>query len=544
MKSIQNKINLYVTISLLVLFILLTWNIDREMNKSQIPLSKGLTTQMVEARAGEISNWIQERINEIKLIGNQIDYSNMNLNEGLNYMKFILEDNDTYESLGIIDEDGIAWISDGSKFSVVDRDYYREINENEYNFIISNPLISQSNEIDIVIMIYRLPLNSNNKFKYISAAVPIDTIKSIAASIQLHDGGSKIYDISGNPIGNDKEINNIGEDIIEFSAPIKGSPGWTIVFKIPQYRLYEGTKRIQNSALRVGLLIGGALIILLTFFSASIVKPIRNMQEQMKLVEIGDLTIRFKDYRKDEIGDLQKSFDHMLDRLYKEKYEKREIELRLLHEQVNPHFLYNTLDTIRWSAIEYDATEVVDLIEALSTYFRIGLSQGEKFIQLSKELDHIQSYFDIHQARFEESLDYKIKYDENLINYKVIRVLLQPIVENAIYHGNKYIQNNKDKKFKIRIDIFKYENKLIMEVRNNGEKIEVERLKIIRRILNGHEGQNDKVGFGLYSVNQRIKLAFGDNYGLEISEDSDWTVVRLNCPLIEGGGKDAKTLNR
>ena len=95
----------------------------------------------------------------------------------------------------------------------------------------------------------------------------------------------------------------------------------------------------------------------------------------MKIVETGDLTVRFKDYRKDEIGDLQKSFDQMLDKLYKVKYEKKEIELKLLQEQINPHFLYNTLDTIRWSAIEYEATEVVDLIEALSTYFRIGLSK-------------------------------------------------------------------------------------------------------------------------------------------------------------------------
>lgn len=535
MKSIQNKINLYVTVSLLILFILLTWNIDREMNKSAIPLSKNLTSQMVEARSGEISSWIEERRNEIKLIGDQIHYSNMNLDEGLDYMNFILEGNNSYESLGIIDHEGIAWISDRSKFSIINRDYYREINESGSNFIISNPLVSRSNEEDIVIMLYRLPWNSNTKFKYISAAVPIDTIKDIAAAVQLHDGGSKIYDIWGNPIGDDEEIDNIEEDIIEFSSPIKGSPGWSIVFKVPEYRLYEGTKRIQNSALTIGLLIGGALIVLLTFFSRSIVKPIRGMQGQMKLVETGDLTVRFENYREDEIGDLQKSFDHMLNRLYKENYEKKEIELRLLQEQVNPHFLYNTLDTIRWSAVEYDAVEVVELIEALSTYFRIGLSRGEKFIKLWEELDHIQSYFEIYQARFEESLNYKIRYDESLINNKVIRVLLQPIVENAIYHGNKQGQNNKE--FKIIIDIFKDEDQLIMEARNNGEKIEGDRLESIRSILSGDEDQNDKIGFGLYSVNQRIKLAFGNSYGLKIMNEDDWVVVRLNCPIIQGEGK-------
>ena len=320
MKSIQSKINLYVTASLLILFILLLYNIDRDMNKTVIPLSKDLTNQIVKARAGEITNWLDERTNEIKLIGNQIYYSNMNLIEGLNYLNFILKYNNTYESLGIIDEDGIAWISDGSKFSIANREYYREIKEGESTFVISNPLRSRSNEIDIVIMIYRLPENISSKFEYISAAVPIETIKDIAAAIRLYDGGSKIYDTAGNPIGNDDEDIQINEDIIEFSAPIEHSPEWTIVFKVPEYRLYEGTRKIQSSATTIGLLIGGALIVLLTFFSDSIVKPIRKIQEQMRIVETGDLTVRFKDYRKDEIGDLQKSFDQMLDKLYKVKY--------------------------------------------------------------------------------------------------------------------------------------------------------------------------------------------------------------------------------
>ncbi|NLJ59133.1 MAG: histidine kinase [Tissierellia bacterium] len=531
MKSIQSKINLYVTASLLILFILLLYNIDRDMNKTVIPLSKDLTNQIVKARAGEITNWLDERTNEIKLIGNQIYYSNMNLIEGLNYLNFILKYNNTYESLGIIDEDGIAWISDGSKFSIANREYYREIKEGESTFVISNPLRSRSNEIDIVIMIYRLPENISSKFEYISAAVPIETIKDIAAAIRLYDGGSKIYDTAGNPIGNDDEDIQINEDIIEFSAPIEHSPEWTIVFKVPEYRLYEGTRKIQSSATTIGLLIGGALIVLLTFFSDSIVKPIRKIQEQMRIVETGDLTVRFKDYRKDEIGDLQKSFDQMLDKLYKVKYEKREIELRLLHEQINPHFLYNTLDTIRWSAIEYDATEVVDLIEALSTYFRIGLSRGKKYITLSDELDHLESYFRIHQARFEDSINYKIKYDESLIQSRVIRVLLQPIVENAIYHGNKNNQNNN---FKIMINIYKDKDMLVMEVKNNGEKIPEEKLILLKSILSGEENQDDRIGFGLYSVNQRIKLAFGDKYGVDIGNENGWTLIKIRCPLIEG----------
>ena len=120
-------------------------------------------------------------------------------------------------------------------------------------------------------------------------------------------------------------------------------------------------------------------------------------------------------------------------------------------------------------------------------------------------------------------------------------MLLQPIVENAIYHGNK---NNQNKDFKIRINIFRDQDSLIMEVKNNGEKIQEEKLRIIKNILSGEENQDDEIGFGLYSVNQRIKLAFGDKYGLDIESKNGWTIIRMICPFIEGEDKYVKGFNR
>ncbi|HAE91527.1 MAG TPA: hypothetical protein DCG60_02620, partial [Tissierella sp.] len=221
MSRIQNKITLYVVASLFILFILLLWNIDMEMDKSVIPLSKNLTQQMVDARSEQISNWIEERIIEIKLIGEQIGYLNMSLDESLEYMRFSLGNNNIYESLGIIDEDGIAWITDNSSFSIANRDYYKKINEEGTPFVISNPLKSKSNKVDIIIILYRLPKDIEQKFSYISAAVPIETIKDIASRIQLYDGGSKIYDISGNPIGGEDSGIDNKVDIIEFSSSIE-----------------------------------------------------------------------------------------------------------------------------------------------------------------------------------------------------------------------------------------------------------------------------------------------------------------------------------
>lgn len=534
MRSIQSKITLYVAGSLLLLFMLLLWTIDMEMDKTIVPLSKNLTNQIVNARAEQISNWIEERSNEIQLIGNDIHHLDMDIEDGLDHMNFILGNNQTYESLGIVDSYGVAWITDGSKFSIANREYYKKIIEENLTFVISNPIKSQSNRADIVIMMYKLPYNNKYGFKYISAAVPIETIKNIAENIHLYDGGSKIYDKWGNPIGGGLSIDNNDENFVSFKALIDKSPDWTLVFRVPEDRLYEGTRKLQSAALIIGGLVGGALILLLIFFSSSIVAPIRRLQNLMRKVETGNLTVRLEEKRRDEIGDLGRSFNQMLDKLYKVQYEKREIELRLLQEQIKPHFLYNTLDTIRWAAIEYEANEVVDLIEALSTYFRIGLSKGKNFISLSEELDHIESYLQIQQARYEEFLQYEIRYDESLVEEKVIRILLQPLVENAIYHGIKQDENDENKICKIIINIFSEEDNLIMEVKNNGRQIDEVRLEKIQSTLDSDEKQGEQIGFGLYSVNHRLKLAFGDKYGLVITNEDDWTVARIRCPLIKG----------
>lgn len=526
MNSIQEKINSYVIIGFSILFVLLIIITDREMNGSVVPLSKDLTQQIVDAKSDQISAWIEERVKDVREIASQVEFLNMDRETTLGLLNNISDENLDYESLGIIDDEGIAHVSDGSRFSINSRDYYNNIKNSRKDFVISDPIKSKSNDEDIVIILYRVD-ESVQDISYISAAVSIETIKKTASKIKLYDGSSTIYDSELNPIGEDVMGND--ENLMVFSAPISKSPKWTVMFKVPSNRLYEGSKRLKYSILLIGLIIGGLLLCSLNFFSYSIVKPIRNMQRVMKQVEDGNLEIRFKDYRKDELGQLERSFDQMLDNLYVAKYEKKEMEFKLIQEQVNPHFLYNTLDTIRWSAIDYDAYEVVDLIEALSNYFRVGLNNGTEYISIKDEISHIESYLKIYQARFEKKIDYTINCDCSIMEYKVIKVLLQPLVENALNYGNP---NGEFEDFKIVIDIYTKNGQLIMSALNNGASIEEDRKIEIDEMLVNPNGEG-RIGFGLYSINQRLKLAFGPNYGLKLYNLEDGVLAILNCPIIE-----------
>jgi two-component system sensor histidine kinase YesM len=225
-----------------------------------------------------------------------------------------------------------------------------------------------------------------------------------------------------------------------------------------------------------------------------------------------------------------------------EQKSKREAELKVLQAQINPHFLYNTLDTIHWMAKDRKADDIVNLVVALTNLFRISLSKGREIIKFAEELEHIRSYLIIQKARYEDKLSFSIITDPELNRYSVVKLILQPLVENAIYHGIKA----KRREGMITITAAKTENVLRIRVEDNGGGIREERLKEIRDILMERiplnelqEGESDtsgdgKSGYGLFNVNERLKLRFGSEYGIRI--ESEWgtgTVVEIMHPLID-----------
>jgi two-component system sensor histidine kinase YesM len=276
-------------------------------------------------------------------------------------------------------------------------------------------------------------------------------------------------------------------------------------------------------------------IIAAYFFTSSIAKPVLNLRSLMKRVEHGDLSVRFSRAPDDEIGELGLGFNEMIERIqslidqvYSEQQSKRDAELRILQEQIKPHFLYNTLDTIQWMAQEHRVDDVVSMVGALTSLFRIGLNKGRELISLSDEIEHVQSYLCIQKMRYEEKFDYAIECDSTLRSRRVLRLMLQPLVENAIYHGIKEKRGHG----RLSVDARVESGDLILSVMDDGVGMSDVSLALLNESL--EDGKPIAGGYGIHNVHERIRLTYGKPYGLYYkSVYGEGTTAIVRHPLLD-----------
>ena len=310
---------------------------------------------------------------------------------------------------------------------------------------------------------------------------------------------------------------------------------WRIIGVFSLNETLKEVVNIRNYTLVILIIISIIALGLSFIFSSSIANPISKLRKLMKKAEAGDLSVSFDVKYNDEIGQLGRSFNAMINEIrnlievvYKEQRSKREAELRTLQSQIKPHFLYNTLDTIHWMAKKYGAADVIQVISALTNLFRIGLSKGNEVIRLSEELEHVRSYLLIQKVRYEEMLEYEIAAEGDTGILYVQKLILQPLVENAIYHGIKA----KREPGRIRITAAVKEGVLVMRVEDNGlgmEEAEVERINAAL-----HNESEERVGYGIFNVNERIRLSYGKEYGITLkSTRGQGTEVEIKHPVVK-----------
>ena len=214
-----------------------------------------------------------------------------------------------------------------------------------------------------------------------------------------------------------------------------------------------------------------------------------------------------------------------------EQLNLRATELKLLQAQINPHFLYNTLDTIIWLAEAGDSRQVVTMVSALSDFFRTTLSKGRDYITVREEEAHIRSYLQIQKFRYRDILEYEIRIPEELYQYQILKLTLQPLVENALYHGIK----NKRGMGHIRVTGERRGDRLVFRVWDNGKGMEPEELERVRKLIRGSQAGGDgPSGFGLFNVAQRIFLNYGAEYSLSMeSVTGEWTEAVVEIPAVK-----------
>jgi two-component system sensor histidine kinase YesM len=272
--------------------------------------------------------------------------------------------------------------------------------------------------------------------------------------------------------------------------------------------------------------------------SASIYSPIKKLHDVTTTITKNDLRALVTSDNVNEITELGISFNIMIGRIrelldakVKEQENLKKAELKVLQAQINPHFLYNTLDTIVWMAETNKTDQVIEIVRALSSFFRISLSKGRDWISIQREVEHVRSYLAIQRMRYREILDYRIEVDSDLLDGTILKLTLQPLVENALYHGIK----NKREGGTIKIKVKHAEPEMVMlEVQDDGVGLTPYKLAQIQHSLNDdiEEIVLNEGGFGLENVNKRIKLYYGQQYGLSIeSQYLDGTNVTATIPF-------------
>ncbi len=295
----------------------------------------------------------------------------------------------------------------------------------------------------------------------------------------------------------------------------------------------------QAMTVSMALIVLIAVLALLTSrkLMKGITDPIRVLCEDMKRAGSGDFDVSISAQSNDEMVTLNNGFNqmvqqigHLVEDIKEEQANLRVMEIGLLQAQINPHFLYNTLDTILWLAETGENQLVVTMVENLSTFFRISLSRGEELISLEEEESHTKSYLEIQRVRYGDILNFRLDIAEEARECILPKLTLQPIVENSLYHGLK----NKRGGGTITISATVQEDRLVLTVSDDGFGMTREQLATLRTaILEVQRTEGKGSGFGVYNVNQRIKLYYGDDYGLEI--DSCFgigTTVTVTLPAV------------
>lgn len=309
--------------------------------------------------------------------------------------------------------------------------------------------------------------------------------------------------------------------------------GWTVVGAAYTSELLKNNRQAQMIYLLVAAVLLLGVIIISSVISREITKPIRQLRDSMSMVEEGRFDkASVSVTAANEVGSLSKSFNVMMERIHTlmeqnvyEQRQKRKSELRALQAQINPHFLYNTLDSIIWMSEEGRNDEVVLMTASLARLLRQSISNDKEMVTIAEEMEYVRSYLVIQKMRYKDKLEYSIQVAPEIKNTKIIKFALQPLVENAIYHGLKY----KDTKGNLNIQGYVQGGKAYITISDDGVGMGEDTLKHIFDEANKEHKLN---GIGVPNVQKRLLLYYGQEYGISyISRKGAGTVATVTVPL-------------
>ena len=324
-----------------------------------------------------------------------------------------------------------------------------------------------------------------------------------------------------------------------------GYTGWKIVGVKPMNELSKNYIQVGIFAIFILIAVIFILVAVNIFVSTRITNPIRELEKSVNDLENGIMDVDISIKGSHEIKHLGKAIKSMANNMKKlmddiviEQEAKRKSELNALQAQINPHFLYNTLDSIIWMVENGKYDGAVVMVTALARLFRISLSKGKNIITLRDELEHAKNYLTIQNIRYKNKFDYYIEAEESILDLSCIKLIIQPLIENAIYHGMEFMYGDGE----IVVKAYVTDEILYIDIIDNGLGMTEE---AVNKLLTNENSSKKGSGIGLKNVNERIKLYFGKDYGLDIfSEPDEGTTIRICMPKISYSDYLSKEENR
>lgn len=326
--------------------------------------------------------------------------------------------------------------------------------------------------------------------------------------------------------------------------------GWTIYAVKSAASLLSNINDLKIFVVTEIIITSIICLVLVVVLVGLMMKPLGKLASIMNSVTGKHYDVRFDYPYNNEVGNIANSFNYMINEIEEgvealsaEKEQKRIAELKALQAQINPHFLYNTLNAITWQAADQGADEISVMAGSLGKFFRVSLSKGKEIISIAEELEHVRSYLEIQKIRYKTKFDYEIIASDSVLEYRTIKLILQPLVENSIYHGIKLKEGTGH--ISIRVDSMDEGMSipvLRLQVEDNGAGIENDKLDAINNDLSQGRIESEG-GYGIFNVNERIRLYFGDNYGLTFqSKAGEGTVATIIIPAVAPEADDLGAL--
>lgn len=559
-KSIRSTV--FVTASSLVLAaIIIVVAFSLRYTKSSIYENSSLYTQTIVRQMNQnIDSYITYMENIASIISESEDaqsflFGKENIAEHrkrlVDQFGIIINGREDIRNIGIVRKDGRALFNDGTQERNVNLDlgtqqWYQSAISSEKNSVITSSHVQHiiKNERPWVITLSRSIEDGTGKntekgvvfidlnYSAISELCDQNSIGEKSYIYILNQDGNIVYHPQQQQLYNELQTENTelalnadtdaepvifgsGTNSRVYTFSKSEKTGWTVVGCMNMDELTKNSRQGQLFYVATAVILIIVALLFSGYISRAISQPIQKLRDSMAKVQEGDFQATVMEVpEQNEIGSLTQSFNVMIQQIEElmeqnrmEQEEKRKSELKALQSQINPHFLYNTLDSIIWMAEGKKNEEVVLMTSSLAKFLRQSISNEDQLVPIAQEVEYVRSYLTIQKMRYKNKLEYEIYLENSIKSCQIVKLVLQPIIENAIYHGIKY----KESKGLVTVRGCEKAGCVVLEVADNGVGMDEQTLE---HIFERHKVNYRSNGVGVYNVQKRLKLYFGNDYGI------------------------------